>query len=87
MGIWKHLRLEDTSEGHLIFLDSKLVPTCPAIDKVLRSLHQSHLYPSTLIKNVETHYFWPGMAGDVRKKAESCQACRLYKSQIVKPRD
>ena len=84
MGLWKHLCLEDTSEGHLIFLDSRLVPPCPAIDKVLRSIHQSHMSPSTLIKNVDTHYFWPGMAGDVRKKAESCQACRMYKKSNSK---
>ena len=72
MGLWKHLRLEDTSERHFIFLDSKLVPPCPAIDEVLRSIHQSHMSPSTLIKSAETHYFWRGMAGDVKKKAESC---------------
>ena len=23
MGMWKHLRLEDTREGHLIFLDNR----------------------------------------------------------------
>ena len=74
MCLWKYLRLEDTSEGHLIFLDSRLVPPHPAIDEVLRSLHQSHMVPSNLIKNTETNYFWPGMAGDVKKKAKSCQA-------------
>ena len=26
MGRWKHLQLEDTREGHLIFLDNRLVP-------------------------------------------------------------
>ena len=87
MGLWKHLRLEDTSEGNLIFLDSKLVPPCPAIDKVLRYIHQSYISPTTLIKNVETHYFWPGSAGDVKKKAESCQACRTHKKSNSKTKE
>ena len=40
MGMWKHLRIEDTREGHLIFLNNRLVPPRPAIDEVLHSLHQ-----------------------------------------------
>ena len=80
MGMWKHLRLEDTREGHLIFLDNRLVPPCHAIDEVLHSLHQSHMLPQTLIQNAELHYFWPGMAAGIKKKAESCESCRLYKN-------
>ena len=40
--------------------------------------------PSTLIKNAETHCLWPGMAGNVKKKAESCQACRMYQKSNSK---
>ena len=72
---WKHLRLKDTREGHLIFHNNRLVPPRPAIYKVLHS----HMLPQTWKKNAVSHYFWPGMAADVKKKAESCQACRLYK--------
>ena len=57
VGWWKHLRLKDTSEGHLIFLDRRLVPPRPSIDEVLQSIHQSHMAPATLIKNEEAHYF------------------------------
>ena len=83
-GLWKHLCLKDTSEGHLIFSNRKLVPPCPAIDEVLRSIHLSHMSPTTLIKNVEAQYFWPGMAVDVRKKTEGCQACRTHKKSYSK---
>ena len=49
MGMLKHLRLEDTREGHLIFLDNRLTPPRPVIDKVLHSLHRSHMSPQTLV--------------------------------------
>ena len=84
MGRWKHLRLEDTREGHLIFLDNRLVHPRPAIEEVLYSLHQSRMSPQTLIQNAELHYYWPGMASDIKKKAESCESCRLYKKSNSK---
>merc|ERR1712081_149107 len=65
-------------------LDNRLIPPRPAIDEVLHSLHQSHMSPQTLIQNEELLYYWPGMAHDIKKKAESCESCRLYKKSNSK---
>ena len=87
VGWWKHLRLEDTSEGHLIFLDARLVPPCLVIDEVLRSIHQSHMSPTTLIRNAEANYFCPGMARGVRKRQRHVRHAGPRRSPTARPRE
>ena len=46
--LYKHFRLEDTDEGHLIFMDHRLVPPEACREELLNNLHQSHMSFDTL---------------------------------------
>ncbi|XP_054289748.1 uncharacterized protein K02A2.6-like [Macrosteles quadrilineatus] len=54
-----------------------VIPSSMTIELVHR-IHFSHQGVESCIRRAKDVFFWPGMAGDIRKEVEKCLVCKKY---------
>ena len=71
-GMWNNLSVDS---GLLVYNGTRIVIPAKARAEVLEALHKSHVGSVKMLATARPLYYWPGMANDIRQKADGCAAC------------
>lgn len=86
----KGTNLYVTKEGITRFRDRLWVPTDDALRReILQEAHSApysvHPGSTKMYKDLQMHYWWPGMKGDVAKFVAQCLTCQQVKAEHQRP--